>query len=135
MKKSVSLLAKLSLSYLAVALFLIACVSFFSNFFLTKQFEAYVMRQQEAENAELASQTAARIENDRRRDDRPRKGTAARLVHTRDQVFERVLPAALAKKFQRHLARAHRPAIVPRDCSSSVIASAARVLASRRSVS
>ena len=62
MKKSVSLLTKLSLSYLAVAMFLIACVSFFSNFFLTKQFEAYVMRQQEAENAELASQTAARYD-------------------------------------------------------------------------
>ena len=62
MKKSVSLSAKLSLSYLAVALFLIACVSFFSNFFLTKQFEAYVIRQQEAENAGLASRTAAQYD-------------------------------------------------------------------------
>ncbi|MFA6309030.1 MAG: HAMP domain-containing sensor histidine kinase [Clostridia bacterium] len=45
-----SLRTKLSLSYVLVALLLVAAISFLSNFFLDKQFQSYVLSQQEQKN-------------------------------------------------------------------------------------
>jgi len=53
-----SLKFKLSLSYALVALLLVATISLFSNFFLERQFEQYIIRQQESKNEEIALQLA-----------------------------------------------------------------------------
>ncbi|HEY5585850.1 MAG TPA: HAMP domain-containing sensor histidine kinase [Ruminiclostridium sp.] len=47
-----SLRTKLSFSYVLVALFLVAAVSFLTNFLLEKQFQSYVIQQQEQRNKE-----------------------------------------------------------------------------------
>ncbi len=57
--RSYSLKVKLSLSYALVALLLVASVSLFSNIFLQRQFEQYVIRQQEQKNQQAVAQVAA----------------------------------------------------------------------------
>lgn len=57
--RSYSLKVKLSLSYALVALLLVASVSLFSNIFLQRQFEQYVIRQQELKNQQAVAQVAA----------------------------------------------------------------------------
>ncbi len=57
--RSYSLKVKLSLSYALVALLLVAFVSLFSNIFLQRQFEQYVIRQQELKNQQAVAQVAA----------------------------------------------------------------------------
>ena len=54
MKKQ-SLKIKLTLSYLLVALLLVAAVSLFSNVFMQKQFEEYIMREQNRKNQEAVT--------------------------------------------------------------------------------
>ncbi len=50
-----SLKVKLSLSYVLVALLLVAAISVVANIFLQRQFAAYVMQRQEQKNAELVT--------------------------------------------------------------------------------
>lgn len=53
--KRQSLKIKLTLSYVLVALLLVASVSLFSNVFMQKQFEAYIMREQNKKNQEAVT--------------------------------------------------------------------------------
>jgi two-component system, OmpR family, sensor histidine kinase BaeS len=50
-----TLRAKLSLSYIFVALFLVALISFMTNFLLEKQFKDYIIQQQEQRNKDTVS--------------------------------------------------------------------------------
>lgn len=50
-----SLRTKLSLSYVFVALFLVAAISFLTNFLLEKQFQSYVIQQQEQRNKDTVN--------------------------------------------------------------------------------
>ena len=62
--RSYSLKVKLSLSYALVALLLVGFVSLFSNIFLQRQFEQYVIRQQESRNEQAVAQVAALYDAD-----------------------------------------------------------------------
>ena len=62
--KNYSLKLKLSLSYVLVALLLVASVGLFSNFFLRQQFEQYIIRQQDDRNRQAAAQVAAQYQPD-----------------------------------------------------------------------
>lgn len=55
-KPRYSLKLKLSFSYAIVALLLVAAISLFSNFFFQKQFEQYIMQQQEQKNRDIVTQ-------------------------------------------------------------------------------
>lgn len=50
-----SLRTRLSVSYILVALLVVAVLSFMSNFLLEKQFQSYMMRQQEQKNLEVTA--------------------------------------------------------------------------------
>ena len=62
--RNYSLKVKLSLSYALVALLLVASVSLFTNIFLQRQFEQYVIRQQEVRNEQAVAQVAAMYDAD-----------------------------------------------------------------------
>jgi two-component system sensor histidine kinase BaeS len=46
---------RLSLSYVFVALFLVALISLLTNVFLEKQFRDYIMKQQEVKNSDIVN--------------------------------------------------------------------------------
>ncbi len=62
-----SLKARLSLSYAVLALLIVAIISLFSNFFLKKQFESYVIQQLTGRIEETIAQTALEYDADTQR--------------------------------------------------------------------
>lgn len=60
-----SLRTKLSLSYVLVALLLVAIISFLTNFLLEKQFKNYVIQQQEQRNKETVNLLAQQYKEER----------------------------------------------------------------------
>jgi len=61
-----SLRTKLSLSYVLVALLLVAVISYLTNFLLEKQFKNYVIQQQEQRNKETVNLLSQQYKEDRK---------------------------------------------------------------------